>query len=121
MSTNAAALQQRMEEEEEMSGAEMHVTGEWEFKILRGCFTGERMRRALEQEQEFGWELHEKLDDWRLRLRRKVEQRLVDARREGDPYRSHASYGNAAAVACIMFGLAAAAVLGIAVAVLANG
>ena len=120
MTMNAAAAASA-HEEEELSGAEAGMAGGWEFKILRGgWFRGARLQRALEQERTFGWELHEKIDDGRLRLRRRVEERLVDSRREGDPYRSHACPTNPALVAFMIGTLIASAGAGVAVTLLLN-
>ncbi len=65
-----------------------------EFKILRSA-TGrfgvpERLRAALAEEAEAGWELVEKFDNSRVRLKRKVAWREKDAHLPRDPYRIYA-------------------------------
>jgi len=71
---------------------------DYEYKVLydRWSFGGfgklAKLRVALDREAEFGWELHEKLDDNRLRLRRRREPRPSDSGTMGDPYRSHAKF-----------------------------
>ncbi len=108
----AAAEQRRREEEEEMSMGDLGSLAGWEFKILRGCFRSQaRLADALRLEAEFGWELHEKLDDARIRLRRQVEQRDLDARRGGDPYRTY--QGSNPQTIALLAGLVAALTAGV--------
>lgn len=63
----------------------------WEFKILRATSQKFRNRdeleRILDEEARAGWELIEKFDDTRLRLKRRVECREDDRRADVDPYR----------------------------------
>ncbi|MDF1512625.1 MAG: hypothetical protein P1S60_02325 [Anaerolineae bacterium] len=73
----AAAQKKKQEEEEEALMANFmneDKSGNWEYKIIRGivgAFRSEtRMRRALENESQAGWELAMKLDDERMILRR---------------------------------------------------
>ncbi len=64
----------------------------WEFKIMRSTFGAFRdpakVRQLLEQESRAGWELVEKFDDSRIRLKRRVEKRRDDAALGSDPYRT---------------------------------
>lgn len=63
----------------------------WEFKILRATTQKfrdrEELRRILDEEAQAGWELVEKFDDTRLRLKRRIESRENDRRSDIDPYR----------------------------------
>ncbi len=90
--TMAAMIQQQEEEKNITPGG-----GDWsqyEFKILRTLMLSDqfsdpvRMREVPAAEAVAGWELHEKLDDYRLRLRRRVSCRAKDALLTQDPYRS---------------------------------
>lgn len=65
---------------------------DWEFKIVRsisGFRKPQRLRAMLVMEALAGWELLEKLDDNRVRLRRKTSQRAADATRAVDAYRTN--------------------------------
>ena len=67
-------------------------SGATEYKILRsatGAFKNPaKFRRALEEEARAGWELMEKLDNSRVRLRRSVAWRQKDGELAQDPYRT---------------------------------
>jgi hypothetical protein len=68
------------------------VTASYEFKIIRSA-TGlfgrpENMRKALDEEAKAGWELVEKFDDNRLRLKRPLASRRDDRLLDFDPYRT---------------------------------
>lgn len=96
-------------EEESMSAqpdAEPEPEPEFEFKFLRsslGAFRKpEKLREALAMEATAGWQLVEKFDDQRLRLRRPVACRAMDASLGHDPYRSRVA-GDAAALARFLF------------------
>jgi len=64
----------------------------WEFKIVRASTrkfkNREFFRATCEEEARAGWEMLEKFDDNRVRLRRKIEHRDGDLHREIDPYRT---------------------------------
>ena len=64
----------------------------WEFKIIRsatGSFgQSEKLRKVLEEEARVGWELVEKFDNNRVRLRRPVAARKDDVALDFDPYRT---------------------------------
>jgi hypothetical protein len=92
----AAAAEERRKqiEEEEMTTYTPHdLSGEWEFKILRsstGAFKKpQRLKEILEQERQAGWELVEKFDNSRIRLKRLASARNDDDTRSVDPYRSY--------------------------------
>jgi len=64
----------------------------WEFKILRstsGKFKDRTaLRGFLDEEAQHGWELVEKFDDNRIRLKRRVDARERDRDAATDPYRT---------------------------------
>ena len=64
----------------------------YEYKILRsnwGSFNNPAtLRSVLEFEAQAGWDLFEKLDNNRLRLRRAIQCREQDAERSQDAYRT---------------------------------
>ncbi len=68
--------------------------GDWEFKILRttgGAFRKpEKLREILDEESRAGWELLEKFDEQRLRLKRRTRARERDYSLDFDPYRTYA-------------------------------
>jgi hypothetical protein len=88
----AAAAQQAMMEEEEMTPYSASDLDGWEFKILRTAGKTfrdpRRFEAALEEESKAGWELVEKFDDYRIRLKRPTEMRRRDSHLEFDPYRT---------------------------------
>jgi hypothetical protein len=88
----AAAKRKRdQEEEEEMTPSNTDPSGAVEYKIIRsatGAFRDPaKFRAALEEEARAGWDLVEKLDDSRARLRRSVAWRQKDGELSQDPYR----------------------------------
>jgi len=86
----------------------------WEFKILRsssGRFRNpERLADVLREEAAAGWELLEKFDDRRIRLKRPRSARENDRGLALDPYRSHIGMSEAA-IAGLAVGLAVAVVV----------
>src|SRR6476646_8360654 len=88
----AAAARRRREEEEEMTLMNTDPSGAVEYKIIRsatGAFKDPaRFRAALDEEARAGWELVEKLDNSRARLRRSTGCRKGDADLGQDPYRT---------------------------------
>jgi hypothetical protein len=79
------------EEEEEVTPLNSDPSGAVEYKILRsatGAFRNPaKFRAALEEEAPAGWELVEKLDNARIRLRRSIAWRQKDGELAQDPYR----------------------------------
>lgn len=71
----------------------------WEFKILRSATSAFRnptiMAAALADEARFGWELVEKFDNERLRLKRPISARTKDNNFNpgADPYRTQHGMG----------------------------
>src|SRR3954452_25057782 len=105
MSTAAAAAaaarrRREQEEEEEMPLTNTDPSGAIEYKIIRsatGAFKHPaKFRAALDEEARAGWELVEKLDNSRARLRRSTECRKRDAELGQDPYRTQVGMGEAA-------------------------
>ena len=89
------ARQQLLQEEEELTHySERDLSEDWEFKIVRSGTAAfrkpEEFAKLLEEEARFGWVLLEKLDDARVRFKRRVgsRPRLPLGEHEGDPYRS---------------------------------
>ena len=112
----AAAAQARQQEEQEMTGySDDELGGRWEFKILRsgiGAFGNpEKLREALDQEARAGWELLEKFDNQRVRLRRPVAARRDDHQLDFDPYRTWIGVSDAGVVVRVWIGAAVVALL----------
>lgn len=89
----AAKPRRQQEEEEEMTAYSAdEVAAKWEYKIIRsgtGAFRHcDRLREALEEEARAGWELVEKFDDYRVRLRRPAAARNDDFALDFDPSRT---------------------------------
>ena len=89
----AAKHQQDLQAEEElMTKYGSDEIEDWEFKIVRASTrkfkNREFLRATCEEEARAGWEMLEKFDDNRVRLRRKIEHRDGDLHREIDPYRT---------------------------------
>ena len=80
----------------------------WEFKILRANTRRFRHReeldRVLAEEAQAGWELVEKFDDMRIRLKRRVESREGDRRLDFDPYRTQLGLGQGALAMWVIAG-----------------
>ena len=88
----AAKAKERQEEEEMTPYSDDDPLTNWEFKIIRsgtGAFGHpDKLRKSLEEEARAGWELVEKFDDNRVRLRRPVAARKDDFALDFDPYRT---------------------------------
>jgi hypothetical protein len=113
----AAAVAQRIrEEEEEVTPSNTDPSGAVEYKILRsvtGAFKNPaRFRAALEEEARTGWELVEKLDDPRARLRRSVAWRQKDGELCQDPYRITVGMSKFTFGLCIALGILGGMTLG---------
>lgn len=90
-----AELQRLMQEEEEMTNYTQDDLQNYEFKILRSAVSAfrspETMAKALEEEAAHGWQLVEKFDDARIRLKRPrgAKSRINTGAGVGtDPYRT---------------------------------
>lgn len=119
-----AQQQRKTQEEEEEEVTAPIDTAEYEYKILRSAFGAfkkpDKFRAALAEEARFGWELVEKFDDSRVRLRRPISCRATDpadpaGSPDADPYRIRFGSGEGAMVVWIILAvlLGVAAVLGI--------
>lgn len=93
--------EERQREEESLTRySPQELRAGWEFKILRSA-TGafgkqEKLAAALEQESRRGWELVEKIDSERVRVRRPAAARQDDALLPDDidPYRTRYGVGD---------------------------
>jgi len=123
---HAANEQRRRDEEEELLMTRYSIDeldSDWEFKIVRSDTNAFRRQDVfatlLQEESLAGWELVEKLDDRRVRFKRRRDARRRDATlpQGVDPYRSH--YGkNPAARTFVVIGVAMMLALGVGFAVL---
>jgi hypothetical protein len=111
----AAAVAQRVREEEEVTPFDTDPSGAVEYKILRsvtGAFKNSaKFWAALEEEARAGWELVEKLDDSRARLRRSVAWRQNDGELAQDPYRITVGMSKLTLGLCIALGVLGGLVL----------
>lgn len=105
----AAARRRREQEEEEMTMMNTDPSGAVEYKIIRsatGAFKDPgKFRAALDEESRAGWELVEKLDNSRARLRRSTECRKGDAGVGQDPYRTQVGISEGALAFGIVVGV----------------
>jgi hypothetical protein len=85
------ARRQREEEEEMTNYSPQDLNEGWEFKIIRSAVNTfkdpARLQQILEEEARAGWQLVEKFDNQRVRLKRPVAARAHDASLGFDPYR----------------------------------
>jgi hypothetical protein len=107
----AAARRRREEEEEKMIGYNPSDLEGWEFKIVRSHYgkfgKSEIINRVVSEEAQNGWELLEKLDDCRIRFKRRTDKRSLDSGGDIDPYRT--SFGKNPIIFPIIAVLTAAA------------
>jgi hypothetical protein len=108
----AAAHQKLREEEEEMTQyAPQDLAEGWEFKILRSstgaCKRPERLQQFLAEEARMGWQMVEKFDNSRVRLKRPVSARRNDhVNANGiDPYRTHVGLSESKLAVLIVLGI----------------
>jgi hypothetical protein len=116
----AAIKKKRDEEEEKLTHYRPSDLEGWEFKIVRsaGRITGEKFERLLSEESVHGWELVEKFDDYRVRFKRRIENRTAYRIGETDPYRT--AFGLSEGRLAIIIILVSLGVLG-AIILLVNG
>jgi hypothetical protein len=123
----AAAARRRAEEEElrTMTYSADELALGWEFKILRAPTRMFRKREVLAsilaEEARAGWELLEKLDDARLRLKRPVALRERDAALDFDPYRTQCGIGEGTLALLVVVSILGLLALVIAVVALVKG
>lgn len=110
--TVAALMVLKKQEDEEKTKYSSEDLKDWEFKILRsfwGAFkNSEKLKKILEEESQSGWELVERLDDSRIRLKRKRDQQYI-SKSKVDPYRTNYDSPVLAAM-CFFIALGVAAV-----------
>ena len=113
-------LHEQREEEHLIAYSNRELAQDYEFKILRSYVTGfnsqQRLDAILAAEARAGWELVEKLDRNRVRLRRPAAAATRDTQlpRGQDPYRTRYGAGpwvQQASLALGLFGLMAAGAL----------
>jgi hypothetical protein len=110
----------QQEEEEEVTPLSADPAAGFEYKIMRSALGSfrkpEALKAMLEEETRAGWELFEKLDDCRIRLRRPTACRQRDAELTQDPYRTRYSVDEgkqALRVVLVLVAFAAAIAIGI--------
>lgn len=123
---HAAEEQRKRDEEEELLMTRYtleELDSDWEFKIVRsetGAFRKQEVFAALLQEESLaGWELVEKLDNRRVRFKRRREARRRDATlpQGFDPYRTQFG-GSSTARIIILITVALILAAGVGVAVM---
>ncbi len=114
-----AAVKVQQEEEEEMTPySAKDLADSWEFKILRittGRFSDPLwLKGILNRKSRAGWELVDKFDNFRLRLKRPISARARDASLGFDPYRTWAGTSQTRMTVYVLAGvlLAIAAIVG---------
>ncbi|MDH5505680.1 MAG: hypothetical protein OEZ02_00485 [Anaerolineae bacterium] len=122
LAAHAAAEERKrrrqMEEEEMTSYSPEDIQADWEFKIVRSSTAAFRNQQIfanlLEEEALAGWEMVEKLDDQRVRFKRKRSERRYDDRLppEVDPYRTQYGSNSNAVVSLIVLVLGLLMALG---------
>jgi hypothetical protein len=94
---SAGAAQILREEEEIMTAYKKDDLEGWEFKIMRsysGKFKDNKFVQQLCQEEaKAGWEMLEKFDDYRIRFKRRIDNRPNDQFLKIDPYRTSVGFG----------------------------
>jgi hypothetical protein len=105
----AEAERRRKQEEEEMTAPYGDESAQYEYKIIRSATGGFKnpawFKTILEEEARAGWELLEKFDDSRVRLRRDVKWRERDATLSQDPYRIRVGVSEGVVVVWILLGM----------------
>lgn len=94
---SAAAAQKLRDEEEIMTAYKKDDLEGWEFKIMRsytGKFKDNKfVQQTCQEEARAGWEMLEKFDDYRIRFKRKTDNRPNDKFLKIDPYRTSVGLG----------------------------
>jgi hypothetical protein len=111
------AAAKRKREEEDMSNYGQNDLDGWEFKIVRspsGRFNNyERVQALCKEEENAGGEMLEKMDEYRIRFKRKTEKRAGDSRLKMDPYRTVvglSEFGLALCIIAIIFAIIGTAI-----------
>ncbi|MFH2035826.1 MAG: hypothetical protein ABIJ45_05430 [Candidatus Zixiibacteriota bacterium] len=94
----AKKRKEEREEEDKLTKYNGNDMDNWEFKIMRsnwGKFgKTEYLKKVCEEEARSGWELMEKFDNYRVRFKRKIENRSKDQFVQIDPYRTSTELGS---------------------------
>ncbi len=102
----AAAKRRREQEEERMTAYARDDLEGWEFKIVRSIDNRfkrrEKLERLCREEATAGWEMIEKLDNSRIRFKRRVDRRVADPQMPIDPYRTQVGLSELGLVAVII-------------------
>ncbi len=102
----AAAKRRREQEEERMTAYGKGDLDGWEFKIVRSVGNRFKKREVLDglcrEEATAGWEMIEKLDNSRIRFKRRTDRRVADPQMPIDPYRTHVGISEGGLVALIL-------------------
>lgn len=107
----AEARRRMMEEEEQMTEySNDELQNDWEFKIVRANSNvfgkQEEFQKLVNEEKQAGWILLEKLDDSRIRFKRRRGAQANDTQllsRGIDPYRTHYGMSPGAFGALVVF------------------
>lgn len=107
----AVKKQRESQEEEEMMSHQADPSAQFEYKIIRSA-TGAlkhpaKFKAILAEEAQAGWELFEKLDCSRARLRRLTSWRDRDAGLTQDPYRTRVGASEGMIALWIILGIVA--------------
>ena len=102
----AAATKKPQQEEEKIVTYDKNDLDGWEFKIIRSSFgkfkKPENIRKLCDEEAKAGWVMLEKLDDYRIRFKRRVEKRAMDQYSGVNPYRTSTSSGSGLLIGLII-------------------
>lgn len=114
-STAAAAAREQQREEEVMTPYAAQDLDGWEFKIVRSA-TGkfrnpEFLRQVSLDEAKAGWEILEKFDNYRVRFKRRTDNRYGDTGTGSDPYRTTVGATEARVALFVILALAIAGAL----------
>ncbi len=116
---HAQARQVEQEEEEMTTYSQDDLDNDWEFKIIRSISRTfqdpEVLKQVLEDEARAGWQLVEKFDDQRVRLKRPKSARERDELlpRGVDPYRTQYGWSEGKLVVVVLAAVFACVILGV--------
>ena len=92
-------------EEEELTNYNSDDMDKWEFKIMRSALGKfgkyENVKKLCVEEAKAGWELLEVFDQHRIRFRRPIEKRSMDAHLDINPYRTSGGSGGVSKILLI--------------------
>jgi hypothetical protein len=120
-------IRDRAEEEQLTPYTTADLADGWEFKIVRSVTGGfgkpETLQAMLAEEAVSGWQMVEKFDNERIRLKRPRRAQEMDAQLPPgiDPYRSYRGISEGQLALAIIGVIAAVVGVGIAVAALTGG